>query len=218
MIESGGRRMASVDLENARRALIEVGAAFHARGWVPATSGNLSARLDDGTIAITASGRHKGRLGEADIMRVDAEGRAVGPGKPSAETPLHLQVYARYPAVGAVLHTHSPGGVALSRAFPGLGEWVIEGHELIKALPGQTTHRTRIALPIVDNDQDMDVLAAAIGPALSNKPPPHGYLIRGHGLYAWGADVIEAERVVEALEWLFAADLTERQYRQGVPV
>ena len=40
-------------------------------------------------------------------------------------------------------------------------------------------------------------------------------VIAGHGLYAWGRDTAEAERVVEALEWLFAADLTERQYRAG---
>jgi methylthioribulose-1-phosphate dehydratase len=209
--------MTFANWQTARRALIEVGAAFHARGWVPATSGNLSARLDDGSIAITASGRHKGRLGEADIMRVDAQGGALDGGKPSAETPLHLQLYALYPDVGAVLHTHSPGGVALSRAFPRLREWVIEGHELIKALPGQTTHAARIVIPIVDNNQDMRALATAIAPALSIAPTPPAYLIRGHGLYAWGADVSEAERVVEALEWLFAADLTERQYRQGVP-
>ena len=49
-------------LDAARRALIEVGRAFHAQGWAPATSGNFSARLADGRIAITTSGRHKGRL------------------------------------------------------------------------------------------------------------------------------------------------------------
>ena len=202
-------------LECARRALIEVGAAFHARGWVPATSGNFSARLGDGRVAITASGRHKGRLAETDIMTLDADGRATDDRRPSAETPLHLQIYRLFPGAGAVLHTHSPGGVALSRAFPSLAAWTIEGHELLKALPGQTTHQTSVALPIVANDQDMAVLADAVEPYLKQTPAPPAYLIRGHGLYAWGRDVAEAERVVEALEWLFAADLTERQYRAG---
>jgi methylthioribulose-1-phosphate dehydratase len=73
----------------------------------------------------------------------------------------------------------------------------------------------RITLPIVGNHQDMAVLAAAVAPHLTAAPRPPAYLIRGHGLYAWGADIAQAERVVEALEWLFAADLTERQYRQG---
>ena len=201
--------------ETMRRALIEVGAAFHARGWAPATSGNFSARLDDGRIAITVSGRHKGRLAEADFLLLNAEGQVMGEGRPSAETPLHLQLYRLYPRIGAVLHTHSPGGVALSRAFPGLSAWTIEGHELLKALPGQTTHEAAVTVPIVGNSQDMDALAAAIAPALAAQPAPPAYLIRGHGLYAWGKDVAEAERVVEALEWLFAADLTERQYRAG---
>lgn len=204
-----------MDLDEARRELVAVGAAFDAKRWVPATSGNFSARLGDGTMAITSSGKHKGRLIPADIMHADAEGRSLDGGKPSAETGLHVQLYRLFPEAGAVLHTHSPGGVALSRAFPRLAAWVIEGHELVKALPGQTTHEARIAIPIVDNDQDMQRLARAIEPALLANPPPPAYLIRGHGLYAWGKDVAEAERVVEALEWLFAADLTERLYRAG---
>lgn len=202
-------------LDEARRQLVAIGAAFDAKGWVPATSGNFSARLDDGSVAITASGKHKGRLGPADIMHADSGGRSLDGGKPSAETGLHIQLYRLFPQVGAVLHTHSPGGVALSRAFPHLDAWVIEGHELVKALPGQTTHEARIAIPIVGNDQDMGRLADAIEPSLLANPAPPAYLIRGHGLYAWGGDVAEAEKVVEALEWLFAADLTERQYRLG---
>jgi methylthioribulose-1-phosphate dehydratase len=198
------------------RALIDVGAAFHARGWVPATSGNFSARLGDGCIAITASGLHKGRLSAGDIMALGPDGRAPDDRRPSAETPLHLQLYRLFPSVGAVLHTHSPGAVALSRAFPGASAWTIQGHELLKALPGQTTHEASISLPIVDNSQDMGALAASIEPRLTSEPAPPAYIIRGHGLYAWGRDVAEAERVVEALEWLFAADLTERQYRNGV--
>jgi methylthioribulose-1-phosphate dehydratase len=204
-------------LDTARRELIDIGAAFHARGWAPATSGNFSARLADGRIAITVSGRHKGRLAEADIMTVDAAGVSLDGGRPSAETALHLQLYRLFPEVGAVLHTHSPGGVALSRAFPNLAAWTIQGHELLKALPGQTTHEARVVLPIIANDQNIDALAVAVEPYLTHKPEPPAYLIRGHGLYAWGRDVAEAEKVVEALEWLFAADLTERQYRTGAP-
>jgi len=204
-------------LESAKRSLVAIGRAFDARGWVPATSGNFSARLPSGGIAITASGGHKGRLAETDIITVNAQGLSRDGGRPSAETVLHLQIYRLFPEVGAVLHTHSPGGVALSRAFSGLDRWTIQGHELLKALPGQTTHEASVTLPIVANSQDMLALAASIEPSLMAKPAPPAYLIRGHGLYAWGRDVAEAEKVVEALEWLFAADLTERQYRSGVP-
>jgi len=202
-------------LEIAGRRLIDVSKAFDARGWTPATSGNFSARLADGYVAITASGAHKGRLTVADILAVDTDGRARGAAQPSAETELHLQIYRLLPDVGAVLHTHSPTGVAFTRAFTGLDGWAFEGHELLKALPGQTTHQGAVTVPIVGNDQDMGVIAAAIEPHLVASPRPPAYLIRGHGLYAWGRNVAEAERVVEALEWLFAAELTERAFREG---
>lgn len=204
-------------LETARRNLVAIGRAFDARGWVPATSGNFSSRLRSGVIAITASGGHKGRLADADIITVNAQGQSRDGGRPSAETVLHLQIYRLFPEAGAVLHTHSPGGVALSRAFPDLEAWTIQGHELLKALPDHTTHDASVTLPIVANSQDMQALAATVEPRLTATPSPPAYLIRGHGLYAWGRDVAEAERVVEALEWLFAADLTERQYRAGAP-
>lgn len=204
-------------LETAERRLVEIGRAFDVRDWVPATSGNFSARVGEGRFAITASGCHKGRLAISDIMTVDAEGRPLGAGKPSAETSLHLQIYRLFPEVGAVLHTHSPGGVALTRAFPSMSAWTVSGHELLKALPGVSTHETTIRLPIVDNDQDLARLAARIEPQLAAKPAPPAYLIRGHGLYAWGQDINEAERVVEALEWIFGVDLTERLHRSAVP-
>jgi methylthioribulose-1-phosphate dehydratase len=54
--------------------LIEAGRYIHSRGWVPATSGNLSARLSDGRIAITVSGKHKGELVLDDIMLINSEG------------------------------------------------------------------------------------------------------------------------------------------------
>jgi methylthioribulose-1-phosphate dehydratase len=41
------------------------------------------------------------------------------------------------------------------------------------------------------------------------------YLIRDHGLYAWGKDLDEAERVLEAVEWLIAAELAERSFRES---
>jgi len=209
--------MPTAPLNTARSELIAVGREFDARGWTPATSGNLSARLADGAIEVTASGAHKGRLTEADFVTIGANGRTAGGRQPSAETALHLQIYASFPDVGAVLHIHSPGAVAFTRAFPQLSAWVLEGHELLKALPGLTTHETSVTVPIVANDQDMTVIAGAIEARLQATPRPPAYLIRGHGLYGWGRDVAEAERVIEALEWLFTAELTERQFRAGAP-
>lgn len=192
-------------VEHIAERLVEVGRFFHARGWAPATSGNYSAKLADGRIAITVSGAHKGRLTPGDIMILDGG----DPRRPSAETALHRAIYSAFPDVGAVLHSHGPVSVALGRATAG-DAWTIAGHELLKALPGIDTHDVTVRIPIVENSQDMAEIERAIAPLLGPVP---AYMIRGHGLYGWGRDIAEAERVVEALEWLAEAALAERSFR-----
>jgi methylthioribulose-1-phosphate dehydratase len=59
------------------------------------------------------------------------------------------------------------------------------------------------------------VLDAAISPLLLAQDRPFAYLIRSHGMYTWGRDLAEAERVLEGVEWLIAAELAERAFRNG---
>jgi methylthioribulose-1-phosphate dehydratase len=207
--------MTVMNFQDAALALVEVGRRIDARGWAPATAGNYSVRLDDGSFAVTTSGRHKGRLEVGDIMRVDGEGRGLTPGKPSAETWLHVALYHAFLEANAVLHGHSPQAVGLSRAVPDASEWVFRGHEMLKVFPGIDTHEAEIRLPIVDNSQDMAVIEAAVARARLAPGAAPAYLIRSHGLYAWGEDLDEAERVLEATEWLIAAELAEMSFRNG---
>ncbi|MFT4247459.1 MAG: methylthioribulose 1-phosphate dehydratase [Pseudomonas sp.] len=177
-------------------------------GWTPATSSNFSHRLDDRHAAITVSGRDKGRLVEDDIMVVDFDGQPVGRQlRPSAETLLHTQLYRRYPEIGCVLHTHSPAQTVASRLFAGAGHVHLEGYELLKAFEGQHTHETSIDVPVFANTQDMNVLAAQVDALLDQDRPLWGYLIDGHGLYAWGRNMAEARRHLEAFEFLIGCEL-----------
>ena len=180
-------------------------------GWTPATSSNFSRRLDDRHAAITVSGRDKGRLTEADIMVVDLDGHPVGTGlRSSAETLLHTQLYRRFPEVGCVLHTHSLVQTVASRLYAGAGHVRLEGYELLKAFEGNSTHEMAIDVPVFANTQDMKVLAAQVD-ALLDRQPLWGYLIDGHGLYAWGRTMAEARRHLEAFEFLFASELELRK-------
>jgi methylthioribulose-1-phosphate dehydratase len=182
-----------------------------ARGWTPATSSNFSRRLDERHAAITVSGRDKGRLKESDIMVVDFDGRAVGSDHaPSAETLLHTQLYRRFPEIGCVLHTHSQAQTVASRLFAGAGHVRLEGYELLKAFHGNTTHEAAIDVPVFANTQSMPTLAAQVDATLDERPL-WGYLIDGHGLYAWGRDMAEARRHLEAFEFLFNCELELRK-------
>ena len=180
-------------------------------GWTPATSSNFSMRLDGEHAAITVSGRDKGKLTEADIMVVDFDGKAVGSDhRPSAETLLHTQLYRRFPDIGCILHTHSRNQTVASRLYAGAGHLRLEGYELLKAFAGNETHETEVLVPVLPNSQDMHTLAAQVD-ALLDSRQLWGYLIDGHGLYAWGRDMAEARRHLDAFEFLIGCELDLRK-------
>lgn len=197
----------AADLQQAARELAATGRRIHENGWAPATSSNFSRRLDRHHCAITVSGRDKGLLEETDIMAIDLQGRPVTNGKPSAETALHTGLYRRFPEVGAVLHTHSQACTVLTM-HGGLSDaLLLEGYELLKALDGIGTHESRVRLPLLENTQDIDTLAGQVDTLLDRGDISHGYLIRGHGLYTWAADLGTCYRQLEALEFLLAVEL-----------
>lgn len=196
-------------LSEAAAALVAAGQRMDGRGWVAGSAGNLSARLDEETVAITRSGVHKGRLNAADIIEVSLDGAAREQGqKPSAETLLHCQLYRLFPPVGAVLHGHSVAATVLSM---GAAEIVFSGYEMVKAF-GYATHDVDVALPVYENDQDIGRLATEIEPFLLANPPI-GYVIRGHGVYAWGTSVEHAYWRLEVLEFLLACELERRKLK-----
>lgn len=202
------------EFDTAATAIVALGVRLDRRGWAPATAGNYSVRLDDGTIAITVSGSHKGRLTHDEVMRADRDGASLDGRKPSAETLLHCLVYAIDPGAGAVLHTHSVSGTVLSRALADRATIDLAGYEVMKAYPGIATHEAEIALPLVENSQDMAALADVLRPVLvAQDPLIPAFYIRGHGLYAWGRDLAAAETIVEASEFLLACAWEEWKAR-----
>lgn len=147
-------------------------------------------------------------------MVVDLAGQPVADARrPSAETLLHTRLYARFPGVGAVLHTHSRTQTVASRLFAPAGGIRLEGYELLKAFEGQRTHETAITVPVFANTQDMTELAARVDAWLDAEPGVPGYLIDGHGIYAWGRDLAETRRHLDAFEFLLACELDLRRLR-----
>lgn len=102
----------------ARDAICAIGECLYARGYVQATAGNISVRLDDGGFLITPTDACLGRLEPQRLARLDASGRQLS-GDPGSKTiALHRAIYAATLAAGSparsVLHTHSTHTVALT--------------------------------------------------------------------------------------------------------
>lgn len=186
--------------------IIEAGRTLHLLGLVPATSGNFSARLNNGKIAITVSGSHKGRLSESDIMTIDKDGHPLDAKKPSAETGLHVQIYRHFPDVGAILHPHAMNAVLLSRKHH-KKVVSLKDYELLKAFSDIDTHETSVDIPVFDNDQNIDRLSSVIEQQMAAHQISVAYIIAGHGFYTWGKTMNDALRHVEALDYLLACEL-----------
>lgn len=189
-------------------AIVRAGRRMDERGWVPATAGNISVRLDPKRIAITRSGGHKGFLDAGSVMQSDLDGNPLTDAKPSAETLLHCQIYRLFPQAGAVLHGHSVAGTVLSMTEP--GPIRLAQYEVLKVFEGQTTHDAALDLPVFDNDQNIARLAE-LAEATLVAGAPLGYLIRGHGVYVWGPSMDAALARLEGLEFLLACELERRK-------
>ena len=182
------------------------------RGWCPATGGNFSLKLRSNRYAITASGVDKTTVTTKDLLIVDGEGEVVvGLQKPSAETLLHLALYRLESSVGAVLHVHTVANTILAMD---VAEDFIEltGYEMLKAIKGVSSHEATVRFNILDNSQDMNQLSDRLKMRW-NRSFRGGFIVRGHGVYAWGKDLAEAKRHLEGIEFLLNCELQRRHLK-----
>lgn len=76
-------------------------------GLVVGTAGNVSARLADGSVAMTPSSVPYPAITAEGLAVVDLAGEIVsGSARPSSEKAMHLNCYATFPEVGGVVHCH----------------------------------------------------------------------------------------------------------------
>lgn len=169
--------------------------SLYARGWMPGTAGNISARRGESAL-ITGSGLSKGELTAEDMVTVNiADSQPVsGTRRPSAETAIHTAVY-RATDARAVVHVHSPHATAQSVGAPESLRFT--GYELLKGLGRADT----IDIPVFANHADVPRIGADIERYLAEHPDaPPVLFIAGHGITAWGASLAQARDRAECLE------------------
>lgn len=178
--------------------------AYHHKGWSPATSTNYSFKesVDAKEINVSRSGIDKSNFKAEDFILVDDKGKptAANPNAiPSAETLIHCIIYELFPDVQVILHSHSVYPVMLSQMFNNQVEF--EGYEVQKGFAGQTTHDSKVSIPIFENSQDM-LFFDKVLKERKNELLNHAFIIKKHGTYAWGKNLFEAKRHLETLEYL----------------
>ncbi|MCP5150336.1 MAG: aldolase [Chromatiales bacterium] len=96
-----------------REEITLLGKSLFDRGLTSGSSGNISARVDDGWL-LTPTNSCLGRLDPARISKLDDAGNLLAGDPPSKESFLHAAVYGERPGAGAIVHLHSTHSVAVS--------------------------------------------------------------------------------------------------------
>lgn len=189
--------------EQHRRELCAAGAWLYQRGFVVATDGNLSLRLDESRVLTSPTGVSKGMLEPESLVVTDLNGvRLAGRYPPSSELAMHLAVYRRRPDVSAICHAHPPvatgyaaAGVALDKAL--LAECILD-LECIPVAPYATP--------------GTPALAEAIEPLIGRF---NAILLGNHGVVTFGNDLLSAFFRMETTEHIARVTLvTELLGRQ----
>src|ERR1700730_10380867 len=96
-----------------RERIVEIGRSLYRRGLSPGSSGNISARLDDGWL-LTPTNSCLGELDPGGLSKLDWNGNLISGAKPSKEYFLHLAMYQKRRQSGAIVHLHSSYAAAIS--------------------------------------------------------------------------------------------------------
>jgi L-fuculose-phosphate aldolase len=168
--------------------LVDVSHRLYARGFVVATDGNVSARLDNGNVLTTRTSVNKGAVTASDLVEVDLSGRVVsGTSAPSSELPMHLFVYRSRPDVNAVVHAHPVYATGFAAAHRSLDACLLP--EVILGLG--SVPLAKYATPSTDE------VAESLAPFIAHSS---SILLANHGVVTFGSDLMEAYFRMEKTE------------------
>ncbi len=173
-----------------RERLVDIGRSLFDRGLAPGSSGNISARLDDGWL-ITPTGSCLGALDPERLSKLDGRGEHVSGDPPSKEAFFHRVMYDARRSARAVVHLHSTCAAAVS---------CLAGLNAADCLPPLTAYYVMQVgrLPLVPYYRPGD---PALGEAMREPARRHhALLLANHGPVVAGRSLEAALYAIEELE------------------
>jgi L-fuculose-phosphate aldolase len=182
-----------------RQDLVRFGKMLHAQGFVAATDGNLSVRLDQGRILVTPTGFSKGMMSPEDMVIVDLHGKKLsGFYNPSSEITMHLTIYRMRPDVGAIVHAHPCTATGFASAGIALDEPLCSEVVITLGAVPLAPYATTGTMELSDSLRPYIPFHDAI-------------LMANHGVVAYGDDLCRAYMRMEAVEHYAKIVLATRQ-------
>ena len=181
-----------------RHDMVEIGRRLHQQGFVAATAGNISVRLDPERFLATPTHMSKGMLRPEDLVIVDGKGNKIsGRREPSSELGMHRLIYQLRPEIGGVVHAHPPTATAYATAGLALDQPLVA--EIVVSLG--SVPLARYATP------GSEELHAALRDLI---PRHNAVLLANHGVVSFGDDLFEAYFHMEEVEHFARVSLLTR--------
>jgi methylthioribulose-1-phosphate dehydratase len=195
--------------------ICDLGRELYRLGWATGTGGGICIREGE-RVTVAPSGVQKERMSPEQMFTLALDGTIMArPNDPSlrpSECSSLFMAAIRLRQAGAVIHSHSLHAVLATLLFD--REFEISDLEMIKGIEGMSC-RDRLVVPIIENTARECDLAASLEAAIVAYPLAQAVLVRGHGVYVWGRDWMQAKTQAECYDYLFRAAVEMR--RLGLP-
>lgn len=181
--------------------MIAIGRLLWEKDLATALNGNISARVDEEHILLTASKTCLGLLNESDILLMRLDGKVLDPGTISTERLVHNEIYKEFPHIKAILHSHTTFANAYFLEQDCLQPRILESRIClgqVKAVPQQTPSVTDVQ-PIVSALKDNNVI-----------------VLKNHGVVAMGEDLFDCFLLIQSLEEAVKVECYSRLFRIGL--
>ncbi|MBF0483659.1 MAG: class II aldolase/adducin family protein [Candidatus Omnitrophica bacterium] len=188
------------NIKKLKNEIIEIGKLLWDKDLASALNGNISVRVDDKRIILTATKTCLGRLIDKDLLVCDNDGNPLESGKVTSEKMLHTAIYKNFPDVKAIIHTHTP---------------YVNGFFIEQPVFVPRIFEAKLYLGEVKAIEQYSPTVQDISPVLAELKGKGLAVLRNHGVLAVGPELFDCFCWIQNLEEAIKTEAIAKVFKQG---